>query len=54
MAHLPRLTVLPLAALAVLTAWGLLLTGAESVQLVRMCQANGNPQAECELRAYGR
>lgn len=54
MAHLPRLAAFPLAALAVLTAWGLFLTGAESVQLARLCQANGNPQAECELRAFGR
>ena len=54
MAQSSRIAALPLAALGLVTAWGLFITGAESVQLVKMCQANGNPQAECELRAYGR
>ena len=54
MAQLFRTAALPIAALGLFTAWGLFITGAESVQLVKMCQANGNPQAECELRAYGR
>jgi hypothetical protein len=49
-----KLTAAPLAALGVLTAWALLVTGAESVQLVRMCQANGGSVEECQLQAFGR
>jgi len=54
MAQLFRTAALPIAALGLFTAWGVFITGAESVQLVRMCQANSPDPASCELRAYGR